>query len=243
MTLNFKTDSLVKPLVVAIAVAALSLAACGDKSAKATKSKVAGKSGFELANDHGVGDPNAPITVVEYASVTCGHCSNWYNTIWDDFRKTFIDTGKVRYVFREFPTPPVELAHAGHLIANCAPDDKFFSIIGVQFKRQREILTSNDIKKEYIDLAKMAGMNEKEFEACMVNEEENARLAKVEEDGFNMGVTGTPTFFINGKKYSANEVYKVEDFAKVFAEILGEPAPTKAQENPADDTDNKKSEH
>ena len=238
----FKTDSLIKPAIVTFAVAALALGACGEKSAKATNGGSAERSAFEVEGDHALGDPKAPITVVEYASVTCGHCSNWYNTVWDDFRKTFIDTGKVRYVYREFSTPPVELAHAGHLIANCAPEDKFFSIIGVQFKRQREILGSSNIKKEYIDLAKMAGMNEKEFEACMVNETENARLNKVEEDGFNMGVTGTPTFFINGKKYSSNVVYKVEDFAKVFAEILGEPAPVKEKADAAPQTDAKPEE-
>jgi len=121
-------------------------------------------------------------------------------------------------------------ANAGHLLANCAGDDKFFDLIHIQFKRQREILTSNDVKGEYVRLAKSAGMNEEEFEACMTNEEEIARLDKVVEDGFAAGVTGTPTFFLNGKKIAA---YALEDFDKAIAEELGEPLP-ESSESPAE---------
>jgi len=122
------------------------------------------------------------------------------------------------------------------LIANCAPEDKFFDLIHVQFKRQREILSSTDVKGEYVRLAKSAGMNEADFDACMSNEVEIDRLNNVIRTGVDMGVTGTPTFFINGKKES---VFKLEEFAPIFAEILGEPItePEVEAEKPAEHTD------
>ena len=233
MFINSRFDSLIKTAVVCTLGVTL-LAACGDNSATTTSGGGEGRSSFEVAGDHAMGDPNAKITIVEYASVTCGHCANWETTVGEAFRKKYVETGKVRYVFREFPTAPVSLANAGHLLANCAGDDKFFDLIHIQFKRQREILTSDDVKGEYVRLAKSAGMSEADFEACMTNEEEIARLDKVVADGFAMGVTGTPTFFLNGKKIAA---FALEDFDKAIAEELGEPLPepeTETSESPAE---------
>ncbi|NNC38655.1 MAG: DsbA family protein [Hyphomonadaceae bacterium] len=231
--MNSRFDSLVKIATLSVLGATL-LAACGDTGAKSTSGPTEGRSSFEVPGDHAMGNADASVTIVEYASVTCGHCANWDKTVWDDFRKKYVDTGKVRYVFREFPTAPVTLANAGHLLANCAGDDKFFDLIHIQFQRQREILTSDDVKGEYIRLAKSAGMSEADFEACMTNEEEIARLDKVVEDGFAAGVTGTPTFFLNGKKIAA---YVLEDFDKEIAQALGEPIPepeTESSETPAE---------
>ncbi len=229
-----------KALTIAVGLAfTLGLAACGDKNTKNTKPSSANmeRSAYENANDHAIGNPNAPITVVEYASVTCGVCANWHETVKDDFMEKYVKTGKVRFVYREFPTPPVSLANAGHLLANCAPDDKFFDIIAVQFKRQKQIFSSSDIKGEYIKMAKSVGMSEEDFEKCMQNEEEMNRLESIIEEGINAGVTGTPTFFINGKK---EKVYTIEDFDKKFAEILGEPVPqTKKDDEKQDDHEHK----
>jgi len=236
MFINHRFDSLMKTAALCTAGVFL-LAACGDKGTKTTSGSVDGRSIYEVAGDHALGDANAPVTVVEYASVVCAHCANWDKTVWDGFREKYVDTGKVRYVFREFPTSPVTLANAGHLLANCAGEDKFFDMIHIQFKRQREILTSSDVKGEYVRLAKSAGMSEADFEACMTNETEIARLDKVMEDGFAAGVGGTPTFFINGSK---KDVYKLEDFDKEIAKALGEPIPEETEteaEPPAESKD------
>jgi protein-disulfide isomerase len=221
MILNHRFDSLLKTAALCTA-GVLLLSACSDKGESTTHAAVDGRSSFETVDDHALGNPDAPITIVEYASVTCGHCANWNNTVWDDFREKYVDTGKVRYVFREFPTQPVELATAGHLLANCAGDDKFFDLIHVQFKRQQDILYSDDKKGEYVRLAKTAGMSEADFDACMQNETEITRLDNVVNEGFNAGVTGTPTFFLNGKKVKA---FVLADFDKLIAEELGEPLP------------------
>lgn len=232
MTLLHKTDSQTfstprKALVMTgfAVFAALSLSACGgDKAAKTINTPVDGRTAFENANDHALGSIAAPITLVEYASVTCPHCASWSLSVFPKLKEKYIDSGKVRYVFREFPTPPVDLANAGHLLANCAPEDKFFDLLHVQFKRQTEIRTSSDIKGEFLKLASSAGMNAADFEACMTNQAEVDRLQSVIIEGENNGVTGTPTFFINGKKAPAR-TFLLEHFDELFAPILGDDAP------------------
>lgn len=221
-----------------ISGAALVLSACSDKGASTTKSADGKRTAFEVSTDHALGSADAPVTVVEYASVACGHCANWHETVWPDFQAKYVDTGKARYIYREFPTGNVSLATAGHLLANCAGDDKFFGMIGVQMKRQRQIMSAGSkIKDEYIALAKSAGMSEADFDACMSDQEQIDRLNAVADAGSNAGVTGTPTFFINGKKYNTNVVYSLESFDKVLAPLLGEPAP--ADKPNADDKSEK----
>lgn len=219
-----------------ITAGALILTACGKDNPDSTTGSIEGRSKYETADDHALGNPNSPITVVEYASVTCGHCANWHETVWPDFKKKYVDTNKIRFVYREFPTPPVDLANAGHLLANCAPEDKYFDIIGVQFDRQRQILTSQDPRAEYVAMAKSVGMSEDDFDKCMQNQEEMDRLQSVIDGGINAGVEGTPTFFINGKKA---KVYVLEDFDKAFAKILGEPVPVSKDDKTSDKADGK----
>ena len=224
MIVNFRFDSLLKTAALCTFGAVL-LSACGDKKDGTASAASTGQSSYEVPGDHVLGSPDAPITVVEYASVTCSHCATWNTTVWPHFEKKYVNTGKVRFVFREFPTPPADLAMAGHLIANCAVEDKFFDIIHLQFKRQREILTSSDIKGEYTRLAKTAGVD---FDACMENTAERERLIKVIDHGSRLGVGVTPTFIINGK--IADKVYDMDSFDKAFAETLGEPAPKPSEE-------------
>lgn len=230
----FKTDSFAKTIAVS-SVAVLMLAGCGDSGTSASSSE--GQSQFEVAGDHAIGNPDAAVTIVEYASVTCGACYNWHTTVFPDFKEKYVDTGKVRFVFREFPTPPEDLARAGFLIANCAGDDKFFDNIGLQFKRQREILTSADKRQEYINIAKSAGLSEEEFVACMSNEEENANYERVVQGGIDAGVTSTPTFFINGEKAGrtsgGKQVFTLETFDEILEPLLTNAAPAAEAESEA----------
>ncbi|PHS37403.1 MAG: disulfide bond formation protein DsbA [Robiginitomaculum sp.] len=213
---------------ITLAAGTLLLAACSGDSAKPVSGAISGeRSSYEVAGDHALGNPDAKITVVEYASVTCGACGNWHTNVWPEFKSTYVDTGKVRFVYREFPTGVVNLANVGHLLANCAGEDKFFGLIDVQMKRQNQIVNSADVKGEYVALAKSAGMNEAAFDACMADQEKIDRLKKVADDASNAGVTGTPTFFINGKK---EQMFVIEDFHKKLAPLLGEDAPTQAEE-------------
>ena len=99
--------------IVLTAVAALSLAACGQAGGKTA-----------VGDEMVLGNPNAKVTVIEYASASCPHCARWNEDVYPAFKKKYVDTGKVKYVFREFLTPPTEVAAAGFLLARCAGKDK-----------------------------------------------------------------------------------------------------------------------
>ena len=138
-----------------------------------------------------------------------------------------MDTGKVRYIFREFPTEPSSLAQAGFLIANCADESRFLDNISMQFQRQQSLMNAPDRRQAYVDLAKASGLSEAEFEACLSNEEEIARYERVVKGGIEAGVASTPAFFINGEKV---KVFTIESFDEEILPRLGEPLPTEAEE-------------
>jgi len=122
------------------ATATFALAACSGGNTNSSASSPAGGGAYEVETDHGIGSVDAPVTIVEYASVVCPACANWNNTVYPDLKEKYVDTGKVRYVFRPFPTNPIQLADAGHMIALCSGDDKFLTSIKYQFERQQQIM-------------------------------------------------------------------------------------------------------
>jgi len=221
MVKNKTFDSRFRHVVMGIAVIALS--SCGgnapDTSAVSgeTPVKPAPSSNFVVEGDHAIGNPDAEVTIVEYASVVCGACANWHNSVYPEFSKKYIETGKVRYVFREFPTPPESLAFAGFTIANCAGEDKFLKNISLQFKRQQAILSAQNKRKAYEDLAKNSGLSVEKYEACLADQEWKKRYDNVVQGGKDAGVTVTPTFFINGTKF---KVFAVEEFDALIAPLV-----------------------
>lgn len=214
-----QSDSLVRTALLSV-LGALALSACGGDKGDAVN--MASNSTYEVAGDHAIGNPDAKVVIVEYASVVCGACANWHNNVYPDLKSKYIDTGKVRYIFREFPTSPPQYAQAGFLIANCADEDRFMENIALQFKRQSALLSARDMRQAYIDLAKVSGLSEAEFKACMTNEEEIERYKTVVKNGEDAGVVSTPTFFINGKK---TKVFTIESFDEQLAPLLGAEAP------------------
>ncbi|MFG1479230.1 DsbA family protein [Xanthobacter sp. V4C-4] len=148
-----------------------------------------------------LGDPKAPVTVVEYASMTCSHCAEFHTKVFPELKAKYIDTGKVRFIFREFPFEPV--ATAAFMLARCMPDDKYFPMVSTLFETQRSWAYSQDPAAGLFAVARQAGMSQAEFEKCLSDKDlaqkvqESARYANAE-----LGVNATPTFFINGKKIS-----------------------------------------
>jgi len=230
MFMKFNTDSK-RRLILAGIAGALALTACGDNGgSKAVTS--GGQSAYEVEGDHAIGNPDAKVTVVEYASVVCGACANFHESVYPDFKKKYIDSGLVRFVFREFPTSPENLAQAGFLIANCAAEERFFDNISLQFKRQRQIFKAagdGTVRKEYVAIAKSAGLSEAEFDACLLNEDEIARYKAVVEGGRDAGVSSTPTFFVNGENVkrttSGKQLFTMESWDEYLTPLLGEEAP------------------
>ena len=181
-------------LAIAASFAVLGLAACSQSADTVT------------ADDMSMGNANAPVTVVEYASVSCTHCATWNKEVFPAFKAKYIDTGKVRYVFREFITAPPQLAAAGFLLARCAGEDKYFGVLDQVFHAQDEIFRTGDIRTPLVAIAAQAGMNEEELNACVGDEEAlNELNARVEKWATEAKITGTPTFDITGKRLDGEQ--------------------------------------
>ena len=219
-------DSISRRFVLLLAGAALALSACGGDSAPASSGGSDGK--YTVADDYILGDANAPVTLVEYASVACPGCAAWHKTIYPEVKSKYIDTGKVKYVFRPFPASNPEIATAGHKLALCADRNKFFKNIKLQFDRQAQIYDMGSkpggLRQAYVSLAKSSGLTEDEFISCMGNPEITARYDAFTQLGIDQGVRGTPSIFINGTKSSGNDL---EALDTMILTLLGEPIPEK----------------
>ena len=151
--------------------------------------------------DKVLGAEDAPVTVVEYASMTCPHCASFHNDTFDAFREKYIDTGQVRFVFREFPLDAG--AYAIAMLARCAPADRYFDVVDVYFDQQEEWARSQDVYNAIFDIAKQFGFNKETFDACLSNQALFDNLQQVRSRAAEeFGVNSTPTFFINGEKQS-----------------------------------------
>lgn len=196
-----KTNKIIRfSAILAIgAIGAFGLAACNKNSATG-----GGNSKFEIANDITQGSKDAKVVMVEYASVTCPHCADFQKNVIPEIKAKYVETGKVRFAFREYPTPPVEIAMAGHLLARCVASDKHEAVISALMNTQMEIITQsqgpNGAKQSLLNVAKSVGMNEADFDKCMENKEKLKVLADIMEHGNTIDkVGGTPTILINGK--------------------------------------------
>jgi protein-disulfide isomerase len=155
-----------------------------------------------LPDDMSLGDKDAKVTVVEYASVGCPICARWDTEVFPAFKAKYIDTGKVNYVFREMlvgDTSEVTVATAGFLLARCAGKDKYFEINNAVFANQQEVFQSP--RETLLGIAKSAGMNEDQFNKCVADEAlVKALNERVEKNAKAHDVDATPTFEINGRK-------------------------------------------
>ena len=174
------------------AVAALSLAACN---------KTGGGSGPANDDDMSMGDPKAKVHMVEYASAACPHCAKFAIDVFPEFKKKYIDTGKVYYTFREVITAPPQVAAAGFLMARCAGKDKYFSVLDGVFRSQQDWAQTGDVQGSLRRVAHNAGMSDQQYETCISDDKALAALnARVEKYTTQDKVEATPTFFIGGKR-------------------------------------------
>ena len=144
-----------------------------------------------------LGPADAKVTVVEYASMSCPHCANFDLTTFDAFKLKYVDSGKVRFIFREFPLNAP--AYAAAMVARCAPGDRFFDIVHAYLRQQDKWLIQGDVKAAILDIAKGFGFTEQTFDACLANQALFKAIDEVRARGAGFGVQGTPTFFVNGK--------------------------------------------
>ncbi|MFK4057663.1 MULTISPECIES: DsbA family protein [unclassified Brevundimonas] len=170
-------------------------------AAMATVAGCTAKTGGAAQGDMGMGaGEDAKVTVVEYASVTCGHCAVWNEEVWPEFKTKYVDTKKVRYVFREFPTPPQDIAVAGFLIARCAGPDKYFDVVHDIMASQKEWMAGVAPRTTLFRAAAAAGLSQEQTEACISDKAAIEEMSNRIKAGIDAGVTGTPTFLVNGTK-------------------------------------------
>jgi protein-disulfide isomerase len=163
------------------------------------------------------GDPKAKLTVIEYASLTCSHCANFHQKVWPEIKKAYVDTGKIRFVFRDYPLDG--LAMAGALLARCAPEDRGKRMIDMMFKNQAEWVRAPQPIEPLKQYAQLAGMSPADVDACLKNEE----MLKTIKDEQNKATTlykvqATPTFWIGEEKIDGQRTF--EDMAKVIDKQL-----------------------
>jgi protein-disulfide isomerase len=162
-----------------------------------------------------LGKADAPITIVEYASMTCGHCASFHNKVLPAIKEKYIDTGKARLIMREFPLDP--LAAAASMLARCIGGEKTFPLISALFAKQDEWAFVRDPRPELFKFAKQVGFTQESFDQCLADKKLLADIEAITTRGRTLGVNSTPTFFINGHKLAGGSL---EDFEKAFAPIL-----------------------
>ena len=169
--------------------------------------------------DMALGPATAPVTVTEYASMTCGHCAHFNETVFPKIKSEYIDSGKIRYVFREFPLDIK--AAAGSMLARCiAKDDagKYFTVIDLLFKQQTDWVSKNTTET-LTRIGKQAGLSQQAIEDCL---KDQALLDKIAADqkfaSEVLKVNSTPTFFINGEMVKGATSF--EEFDKKIKALL-----------------------
>jgi len=185
------------------AIAALFLAGPSPALAQAPPKPPSATPGDLLAitqDDQILGKPDAPVTIVEYASLTCPHCAHFATEVLPKLKENWIDSGKAKLVLRDYPLD--EPAMRAAMVARCAPTGKFYALVDTFFASQQQWALAKDYKAALARLALLGGMTKAQFDTCLADKTVEdkvlqSRLAATQQ----LNVSSTPTFFINGTKF------------------------------------------
>ena len=171
----------------------------------------------ERPGDMAVGDPDAPVTVIEFFSLTCPHCEWFHKNIYSRLKTDYVDTGRVRYVARDFPLNAPAL-HAA-VLARCAGRDRYFTFIDVLFQTFDDWTGERDYLDKLTQLGELGGLSRDRFEACLADKDlENAIFQSIADAQTEYDVSGTPTLVVNGEKYEGKMQF--EALAKQIDRLL-----------------------
>ena len=190
---------------------------------------IAGSAGAQASGDdilvagplgeQSLGDPAATVTVIEYASMTCSHCATFHESTFTPFKEKYIDTGKVHFIFREYPLDA--LATSAFVMARCLPEERYFNFVDLLFRQQAVWAFSQNPALELLRIGKQAGFTQESFKACLTNQKILDGVNWVKNRGSEeFDVRSTPTFFINGKKPSKNGALSLEDLEQEIEPLL-----------------------
>ncbi|MEP1142295.1 MAG: thioredoxin domain-containing protein [Henriciella sp.] len=217
------------------ALSALALSACGAAdTSSAQEDGAAGSSDLALT-DITLGSDDATLTVVEYASWTCPACLQFHTDVIPMLKADYVETGLVKFVFREFPTPPANVSVAGFAIARCAGEDQYYNAIDDLFQAQTNVLnlarSGGDIEGALRSIASTYGIEGDGFQECLANQDVTYAIGESVMKGDSQGVNSTPTVFLNGEKLQGYDWRTAEGMKALLDSELGiEPASEPAAE-------------
>ncbi|HZU91783.1 MAG TPA: DsbA family protein [Stellaceae bacterium] len=169
-------------------------------------------------SDRILGNPNAPITIIEYASLSCPHCAHFDEDVLPQIKKHWIDTGKAKLILRDFPLDAPALMAA--MIARCAPPDRFYPFVNALFADQQQWVLAANEQEALLRIAKLGGISTQKAETCLKNKAlEDSIVRERLVAAQDLGVNATPTFFVNGKKFTG------EPTVAAFDQLLSSLAP------------------
>lgn len=201
------------------------------EDAQATTSTDIGKKGTihkltvqPLLGVRGVGDPNAPVKIQEFFSLTCGHCAAFHTGTYQELKTKYIDTGKVYFIHEEFPLNGPALY--GSMIARCLPEERYDGFIDLLLRTMDKWAFGGDFKASLQQNAKLAGMSDEQFEACFNNQDLQKQIAQnIKEASDVWKISSTPSFVVNNGELVFSGEQPIESFDKAIAQITGEPVP------------------
>lgn len=165
-----------------------------------------------------LGSPEAKVTIIEYASLTCSHCGAFHKETYPELKKRYIDTGKVRFILREFPLDP--LATAGFMLARCDGNSKYYPITEFLFEQQRAWAYVDKPLDALQQMMRQAGFSKERFESCLRDQKLLSAVNAVKQLGSDtFKVDSTPTFFINGQRHPGN--LSIQKLETIIEPMLG----------------------
>jgi protein-disulfide isomerase len=165
-----------------------------------------------------LGDPQAPVTIIEYASLTCPHCAQFHTEVLPELKERYIAPGKVRVIYRDFPLDQKALSAAA--LAHCAGPDRYFSFLDVLFQTQASWAQADDHIAALKRLGKLGGLSEEQMDACLADEELADGILRTRLEGQNQHQIGsTPTLVIDGKTYAGSR--DIEELETLIDPLIG----------------------
>ena len=162
---------------------------------------------IEALQEKKIGDKEASIKIVEFASLTCGHCAKFHNEVFPKIKKNYIDNGKIFFTYQDFPLD--KFALKASVIARCSGKEKYFSFLKVLYKKQKDWTRSQDPFKSLLKIAKLGGLKNDEIKVCVSNKSiEDGILKKRLNSTKKFEIKATPTIYINGKKYNGDLTFE-----------------------------------
>ena len=162
---------------------------------------------IEALESKSIGEQAAPIEMIEFASLTCGHCAKFHNEVFPKIKKNYIDSGKILFTYHDFPLD--KFALKASVIARCSGNKKYFSFLEVLYKKQKDWTSSQDPFKSLLKIAKLGGLKNDEIKVCVGNKSiEDGILKKRLSSTKKYNIEATPTIYLNGQKYNGDLTYE-----------------------------------